>query len=143
MATEPVERTELAELEEGLDAVWAARPVSEHPALRLARAVGPRLGAVAVVILVWQLVVALHVQPTYALPSPGEVWATLVQQAREGNLTQAIFSSLLRAALVKRRADALDVARLDRDKEAPGRALRRRQIRLRAQRGRWETTTQF
>jgi len=99
MATERVERVELAELEEGLDALQVARPVSEHPALRLARALGPRLGAVVVVILVWQLVVALHVKPTYALPAPADVWASLVQQARAGHLGEAIFTSLRRAAV--------------------------------------------
>ena len=99
MATERVERVELAELEQGLDALQVARPVSEHPALRLARALGPRLGGVLAVILVWQLVVALHVKPTYALPAPADVWASLVQQARAGHLGEAIFNSLQRAAV--------------------------------------------
>jgi NitT/TauT family transport system permease protein len=99
MATERVEQVELAELEEGLDALQVARSVSENAALRLARALGPRLGAVAVVILVWQLVVLLHVKPHYALPGPGDVWASLVQQARAGHLGEAIFNSVRRAAL--------------------------------------------
>jgi NitT/TauT family transport system permease protein len=99
MATERVEQVELAELEEGLDALQVTRPVSEHPALRLIRALGPRLGAVAVVILVWQLVFVLHLKPAYALPAPGDVWATLVQQARAGHLSEAIFNSLRRAAV--------------------------------------------
>ena len=99
MVTEQAERVELVELEEGLDALQVARPVSEHPALRLLRALGPRLGAVLVVVLVWQLVVALHVKPTYALPAPADVWASLVQQARAGHLAEAIFTSLRRAAV--------------------------------------------
>ena len=98
MATERVERVELEELEEGLDALQVRRPVSEHPALRLVRALGPRLGAVAVVVLAWQLVVALQVKPTYALPGPAEVWTSLLQQAQAGNLGVAILTSLRRAA---------------------------------------------
>ena len=99
MVTEQAERVELVELEEGLDALQVARPVSEHPAVRLARALGPRLGAVLVVILVWQLLWALHVKPEYALPSPAEVWASLVQQARAGHLSEAVLTSLRRAAI--------------------------------------------
>ena len=99
MVTEQAERVELVELEEGLDALQVARPVSEHPAVRLARALGPRLGAVLVVILAWQLLWALHVKPEYALPSPGDVWASLVQQARAGHLGEAVLSSLRRAAI--------------------------------------------
>jgi NitT/TauT family transport system permease protein len=99
MATERVEPVELAELEEGLDALQVTRAVSERPAVRLARALGPRLGVVAVLILIWQLLVVLHVKPAYALPGPGDVWASLVQQARTGHLVEAIFNSLRRAAL--------------------------------------------
>jgi NitT/TauT family transport system permease protein len=99
MATERVEPVELAELEEGLDALQVSRAVSEHPAVRLARSLGPRLGVVAVLILIWQLLVVLHVKPAYALPGPGDVWASLVQQARAGHLVEAIFNSLRRAAL--------------------------------------------
>ena len=99
MATEPVEQVALVELEEGLDALQVARPVSDHPAIRVARSLGPRLGAVVAVILIWQLVVALHLKPAFALPAPGDVWASLVQQARAGHLSEAIFNSMRRAAL--------------------------------------------
>jgi NitT/TauT family transport system permease protein len=99
MATERVERVELAELAEGLDALHVARSVSEHAALRLARALGARLGVVVALVLVWQLVVLLHVKPTYMLPGPGDVWASLVQQARAGHLGEAISNSVRRAAL--------------------------------------------
>jgi NitT/TauT family transport system permease protein len=97
MATERVEQVELEELAGGLDALQATRPISEHPALRLARALGPRLGAVAAVILVWQLVVALHLKPPYALPGPGDVWSSLVQLGRQGHLSEALLNSLRRA----------------------------------------------
>jgi NitT/TauT family transport system permease protein len=93
------DRVELQELSEGLDALQVARPVSQHPAVRLARALAPRLAVIVAVVLVWQLVVVLHVKPTYALPAPGEVWAKLVEQARAGHLSEAILTSLRRAAL--------------------------------------------
>jgi NitT/TauT family transport system permease protein len=93
------DRVELQELAEGLDALQVARPVSEHPAVRLARALAPRLAVIVALVLVWQLVVVLHVKPTYALPAPGDVWAKLVEQARAGHLPEAIFTSLRRAAL--------------------------------------------
>jgi sulfonate transport system permease protein len=99
MATERAERVELQELAEGLDALQVARPVSEHPAVRLARALAPRLAVIVALVLVWQLLVALHVKPTYALPAPGDVWVKLVEQARAGHLSEAIFTSLRRAAL--------------------------------------------
>jgi len=99
MATERVERVELKALAEGLDALQVARPVSEHPAVRLARALAPRLAVIVVLVLVWQLVVVLHVKPTYALPAPADVWAKLVEQASAGHLPEAIFTSLRRAAL--------------------------------------------
>jgi NitT/TauT family transport system permease protein len=99
MATERVEPVELAELEEGLDALQVTRAVSEHPAVRFAKALGPRLGVVVVLVLIWQLVVLLQLKPAYMLPSPSDVWAALVQQAREGHLGEGIFNSLRRAAL--------------------------------------------
>jgi NitT/TauT family transport system permease protein len=99
MATERVEPVELTELEEGLDSLQVTRPVSEHPAVRFARALGPRLGVVVVVVMIWQLLVLLHVKPAYALPGPGDVWASLVEQARAGHLGEAIFNSLRRAVL--------------------------------------------
>jgi NitT/TauT family transport system permease protein len=99
MATERAERVELQELAERLDALQVARPVSEHPAVRLARALAPRLAVIVALVLVWQLLVALHVKPTYALPAPGDVWVKLVEQARAGHLSEAIFTSLRRAAL--------------------------------------------
>ncbi|MBO0681910.1 MAG: ABC transporter permease subunit [Candidatus Dormibacteraeota bacterium] len=99
MATEQVERLELRELQQGLDALEAPRPVSELPLVRFVRALAPRLAVIVLLVLVWQLVVILHVKPTYALPAPGDVWAKLVQQAQAGHLQEAILTSLRRAAL--------------------------------------------
>jgi len=100
VAGEPAGRVRpvtLAELEEDLDALQAIPTTSERAWRRLIRAVVPRVSAVLALVLLWQLLAVLHVKPSYALPAPGDVWASLVQQAREGHLSEAILNSLRRA----------------------------------------------
>jgi NitT/TauT family transport system permease protein len=53
----------------------------------------PKLVAVAVLLGAWQLAVTLH--PSDVLPSPGDVWASFLDQARQGHVTEAVSTSLL------------------------------------------------
>jgi NitT/TauT family transport system permease protein len=54
------------------------------------------LVAVLVVLAVWQGAVWLHVKPSFVLPSPQEVGASLASQARSGELFDGVWRSLSR-----------------------------------------------
>jgi NitT/TauT family transport system permease protein len=100
VADEPAGRIELVtpgEVGKDLAPLQAPLAGSKRSWRSLLRAIVPRVGAVLMLILLWQLLAVLHVRPSYALPAPGDVWASLVQQAREGHLSEAIFNSLRRA----------------------------------------------
>ena len=89
----------LASVERGLDALERV-PVQETPRWRRwAGKVGPPLVAVALVLLVWQLLVWAEIKPRYTFPGPTDVWSTLVDQWRQGTLPRAVWLSLSRGAL--------------------------------------------
>lgn len=56
-----------------------------------------KIVAVAVILAVWQVVYASGWKPSYVLPSPGTVAATLWQQAREPLLWDAVWTTMNRA----------------------------------------------
>ena len=90
---------DLASLEAGLDALEA--PVEDRPS-PLAKAVSatwPPLVAVALLLLVWELVYRAGVKPTYALPSPADVGLVLLEQLRDGTLFEAIGTSVTRGGV--------------------------------------------
>jgi NitT/TauT family transport system permease protein len=84
---------------EGLDALQVAERPGSELARRLFSGLVPRIAAVVVLLAIWQLLVALQVKPSYALPGPGDVAASLADQWRRGHLTEAIAVSLRRAVL--------------------------------------------
>jgi NitT/TauT family transport system permease protein len=90
---------ELASLEAGLDALELARQERAFSLRRLAWAVIPPLVAMAAVVAAWQIAVWLQLKPPEALPSPADVAATLGDQAREGHLGEALFTTLGHAAV--------------------------------------------
>lgn len=91
---------DLASLEAGLDALDAAPPRGRVPVLRrLARGLLPPLGAVGLVLLVWQALVWARVKPAYVLPSPAEVASTAATQWRLGYIGTAVWTSLHRGVL--------------------------------------------
>jgi NitT/TauT family transport system permease protein len=90
---------ELASVEAGLDALELARKERAFSLRRLAMAVLPPLGAIVVVVAVWQAAVWLQLKPPEALPAPGDVAATLGDQARQGHLTEALLTTLGHAAV--------------------------------------------
>jgi NitT/TauT family transport system permease protein len=77
----------------GLDALEMWHGAGASRLRRVAGVVLPKLVAVAVLLGVWQLTVLVH--PSTVLPSPGDVWASLVDQGRQGHVTQAVGTSLL------------------------------------------------
>jgi NitT/TauT family transport system permease protein len=80
----------------GLDAL--DRPVAAHPTTigRVWRSLWPKLAAIAIAILAWQVIVWSGWKPEYALPGPGPVFGTLIREVSEEGLQQAILITLRR-----------------------------------------------
>jgi NitT/TauT family transport system permease protein len=99
-AREPDGEAVLDSLERGLDALEpaAAAPTGSGWRRRAGKVLPPVL-AVGLVLLVWQVLIWAEIKPRYTFPSPGDVWAALVDQWREGTLPQAIWLSLSRGML--------------------------------------------
>jgi NitT/TauT family transport system permease protein len=73
-------RTDLLDRElSGLDHLETALPPRRSPAARIWAAVWPKLLAVAIVLIVWQLVVWSGWKPEYVLPGPRAVWDSFVE----------------------------------------------------------------
>ena len=90
---------ELASLGAGLDALDAPPDTRRPRARRWWSSAWPPLVAVALLLLVWELVYRAGVKPTYALPSPADVGLTLRDTARSGDLWEAVRTSLGRGGL--------------------------------------------
>jgi len=95
----PVAEGSLESLERGLDALEAAGPRSRPRWRRVSSAVLPPLVAVGLLLLIWQLLIWAEIKPRYVFPSPGDVWAALVEQWQTGALQRAVWLSLSRALL--------------------------------------------
>ncbi len=102
MPTEPRSSTttrpaDLSALESGLDALeTGGRPKPSVKSV-FARALSPLI-AIAVIILIWEIVFYLQLQPDYIIPGPRQVWDALWQQAEQQILWQSTFNSIRRAA---------------------------------------------
>jgi NitT/TauT family transport system permease protein len=73
-------RTELLDRElSGLDHLETALPSRRSRAARIWAAAWPKLLAVAIVLIVWQLVVLSGWKPEYVLPGPRKVWDSFVE----------------------------------------------------------------
>jgi NitT/TauT family transport system permease protein len=82
---------------EGLDRLELPVAIKKPRLRRVATVVLPKVAALAVLIGLWQLVFTLRLEPDYAIPSPGAVWATFLDQWHKGFVTQAIWTSISRA----------------------------------------------
>lgn len=96
MANENDMQSELSQLSAGLDAL-DTRTVKRRNGIRLLlNYLAPGLGII-LILLIWQSMVALKLQPDYVLPSAGQVLDALTRQAEQGILWQSTFNSLRRA----------------------------------------------
>ena len=88
---------EATALEAGLDAL--DRPVSTKRTWRQTfwRSIFPPIVAIVFFIVVWWVLYALKVKPSYVLPSPADAWDSLKDQWDQGNLQAAVWNSLRRA----------------------------------------------
>jgi NitT/TauT family transport system permease protein len=92
------ERDRLGEELAGLDALELAdrnRPSRAH---RIWSATWPKLGAIAIALGLWQLIVWSGYWPEYVLPGPAKVFAELRDQLADGRLQRALWLTLGRAA---------------------------------------------
>jgi NitT/TauT family transport system permease protein len=81
----------------GLDALELAdRPKLEFAA-RAWSATWPKLAAVGLALLIWQLVVWSGWKPDYVLPGPGPVFKELVRGLQDGSIFEAVGTTMQRA----------------------------------------------
>jgi len=89
--------SDLSRLEAGLDALETGGRQKASVQSVIGRALSPLI-AIAAVIVIWQIVFLSGWQPEYVIPSPGQVWDALSNQAAQDILWQATFNSIRRAA---------------------------------------------
>jgi NitT/TauT family transport system permease protein len=94
MLTTDVIDAELA----GLDALEIAEDVGPGRARRAWAATWPKLAAIALFHLIWQLVVWSGWKPEYVLPAPGDVYRELWHQLQDGTILDAMRLTMSRAA---------------------------------------------
>ncbi|MFF5157407.1 ABC transporter permease [Streptomyces sp. NPDC000348] len=95
-AGKPRDPDGLAGLEAGLDALDSVRAVRAPLRETLLRKVLPPVTAVALVLVVWQLLVWAEVAPDYKLASPSEVWGEVRDAWLRGLLLDYIWTSVSR-----------------------------------------------
>ncbi len=83
----------------GLDALELPASRPRPFGRRLARAVWPKLLAIAIVLLVWEAVVLAGIWPEYLLPGPATVLAELASGFADGTLPLAIAVTMRRAII--------------------------------------------
>ncbi|MEO8693858.1 MAG: ABC transporter permease [Acidimicrobiales bacterium] len=81
----------------GLDALETDDPTDRSRALRAWSSLWPKLAAVAIAILLWQLVVWSHWKADYVLPGPRKVFPTLVDVVKTADFWRAVGNTMQRA----------------------------------------------
>ncbi|WP_028804429.1 ABC transporter permease [Streptomyces sp. 142MFCol3.1] len=89
----------LAGLEAGLDALESVQSGRTPLRETLIRKVLPPVTAVALVLVVWQLLVWANVAPDYKLPAPSDVWGEVRDAWVQGTLLDYIWTSVSRGLL--------------------------------------------
>ena len=89
--------SDLKRLEAGLDNLETGGKQKPSAKGYLARLLSPLI-AIAVIILIWQIVFWLQLQPDYVLPAPLQVFEALRVQAEQDLLWQSAINSIRRAA---------------------------------------------
>jgi NitT/TauT family transport system permease protein len=83
----------------GLDALELAGDPGPGRARRLWSSTWPKLGAIALVLLIWQVTVWSGWKSQFVLPPPGKAWAELLELFDRGVVTEAIGRTMQRAAI--------------------------------------------
>jgi NitT/TauT family transport system permease protein len=89
-------RSDLSQLEAGLDALETGGRQKPSVKSVFARALSPLI-AIAVIIVIWQVIYYLQLQPDYVIPGPRQVWDALANQAEQQILWQSTLNSIRRA----------------------------------------------
>ncbi|MDT9702011.1 ABC transporter permease, partial [Streptomyces sp. P17] len=90
---------DLAGLEAGLDALDTVQASRTSVRETLTRKVLPPVTAVALVLVVWQVLVWAEVAPSYKLPAPTAVWDEVEAAWLQGTLLDYIWTSVSRGLL--------------------------------------------
>jgi NitT/TauT family transport system permease protein len=94
-STQPLEarKEALVSLSAGLDALETNKAPERNLRAATLKTFAP-LVAVAIVFAIWQIVVSFQLAPSWVLPSPAQVFASLIDQANQGILFPSAFNSL-------------------------------------------------
>lgn len=95
-STDTTTASELSRLEAGLDNLETTPRQKTNVKGTLGRLTSPLI-AIAVIIIIWQIVAWLQLQPDYVLPAPLQVWDALRIQQEQDLLWQSALNSIRRA----------------------------------------------
>lgn len=96
--TDPDADSNLGSVEAGLDALQTTRRSARSGKTALARVLPPII-AIALVLLVWQMVVWAEIMPLWNLPGPTQVGQALARAWNNGQLLTALTTSLQRGIM--------------------------------------------
>ena len=91
-----IEPADAAAVNAGLDALEQHREVKTPVIQRFARSVLPPVGAIAIIIGVWQWAYTMGFKPDYVLPSPATVFGTIGDLFASGRAFEVLWTSLSR-----------------------------------------------
>lgn len=81
----------------GLDKLESAPSIGRNTAASVWSNLWPKIGALAIGLLLWQIVVWSEWKPEYILPGPGKTFSTLWEMLREGTIWEATLTTMRRA----------------------------------------------
>lgn len=90
---------DMAGLEAGLDALETYDRERKPFSKVLLEKVLPPVVALLLVLVIWQIAYVMEVKPRYALPSPGNVWDSFMEQWNKGTVFDILWTSLSRGIL--------------------------------------------
>jgi NitT/TauT family transport system permease protein len=96
----PVDDRDAGSVEAGLDALdTPVTAYQDSPVRRIAARVLPPIGAIAVFVLIWQVLWAAAFWPEFKLPAPVDVWAQIWQLVVSGEILELFWTSVHRAVI--------------------------------------------
>ncbi|WP_432948984.1 ABC transporter permease [Kribbella sp. CA-253562] len=96
----PVDDRDAGSVGAGLDALdTPITAYQESPVRRIAGRVLPPIGAIALFVLIWQVLWAAAFWPEFKLPAPVDVWAQIWQLVVSGEILELFWTSVHRAVI--------------------------------------------